>query len=79
MIQLDNRWADLDEIWYVHYAVGGILQNYNYPFLTFENTIMAVEQTYEVHCCVIGYSYTVIQIKYLVIGQSCGNELVTSI
>jgi hypothetical protein len=22
MIQLENRWMDLDEIWYGHYAIG---------------------------------------------------------
>jgi hypothetical protein len=28
MIQLENRWTDLDEIWYGRYAIGTALKSY---------------------------------------------------
>jgi hypothetical protein len=47
MIQLENHWMDLDEIWYGRYAIG------DYPKLYFtifynRNTNMVDEQTCEV-------------------------------
>jgi hypothetical protein len=28
MIQLENRWTDLDEIWYESYAIGSTLKSF---------------------------------------------------
>jgi hypothetical protein len=39
MIQLENCWTDLDEIWSGRYAIG------DYQFPTIGNTNMAVKQT----------------------------------
>jgi hypothetical protein len=48
MIQLENRWTNLDEIWYGRYDIWGILFYRTFQFSTIGNTNMADKQTCEV-------------------------------
>jgi hypothetical protein len=47
MIQLENGWTDLDEIWYGRMPLG-LPQNRTFQLRTIGNTNMAEEQTCEV-------------------------------
>jgi hypothetical protein len=43
MIQLENRWPDLDEIWYGLYAIGDYPKIVLFKLPTISNTNMAEE------------------------------------
>jgi hypothetical protein len=47
MIQLENCWMDLDEIWYGSYTIGDY-PSHTFQFSTIGNTNMVVKQTCEV-------------------------------
>jgi hypothetical protein len=48
MIQLENRWADLDEIWYGPYVTGICPEIFFFQFPTVHNINKADEGTCEV-------------------------------
>jgi hypothetical protein len=48
MIELENRWADLDENWRGQYAIGDNPKIVLFNFLHFGNTNMTDKRTFEV-------------------------------